>query len=361
MASGLDDRFQTLQEIVKAARLGLAPGPWDYLIGGAETETTVKRNRQALDSIAFRPRVLRDVAKIDGTSSFLGRAVRLPVMLAPIGSIETFTPGGGAAAAKAAAEFGVPLMLSSVCSPGLEATAAAAPEALRLFQLYVRGDDAWVDDWVRRAKDHGYAAFCLTVDTAVYSRRERDLARRFVKPWRLAAAGFDYQAGLAWEHVKRFKDTHDVPLILKGIATAEDARLAVEHGVEVVYVSNHGGRQLDHGRGTLDVLPEVLEAVGGQAAVVVDGGFARGTDVVKAIALGAQGVGIGRLACMGLAAAGTAGLVRVLELLEDEIRICLGLLGADRLGALDRSHLAVASPVGRPHVTSAFPLLEEGY
>jgi isopentenyl diphosphate isomerase/L-lactate dehydrogenase-like FMN-dependent dehydrogenase len=361
MASGLDDRFQTLQEIVKAARLGLAPGPWDYLIGGAESETTVKRNRQALDSIAFRPRVLRDVAKIDGTSSFLGRAVRLPVMLAPIGSIETFTPGGGAAAAKAAAEFGVPLMLSSVCSPGLEATAAAAPEALRFFQLYVRGDDAWVDDWVRRAKDHGYAAFCLTVDTAVYSRRERDLARRFVKPWRLAATGFDYQAGLAWEHVKRFKDTHDVPLILKGIATAEDARLAVEHGVEVVYVSNHGGRQLDHGRGTMDVLPEVLEAVGGQAAVVVDGGFARGTDVVKAIALGAQGVGIGRLACMGLAAAGPAGLVRVLELLEDEIRICLGLLGADRLGALDRSHLAVASPVGRPHVTSAFPLLDEGY
>jgi glycolate oxidase len=361
MGSGLEDRFQTLQEIVKAARLALAPGPWDYLVGGAETETTVKRNRQALDSIAFRPRVLRDVAKLDSTSTFLGRAVRLPVMLAPIGSIETFTPGGGAAAAKAAAEFGVPLMLSSVCSPGLEATAAAAPEALRIFQLYVRGDDTWGDDWVRRATDHGYAAFCLTVDTAVYSRRERDLARRFVKPWRLAATGFDYQAGLSWDHVKRFKDTHRLPLILKGIATAEDARLAVEHGVEAVYVSNHGGRQLDHGRGTMDVLPEVLEAVGGRAAVMVDGGFVRGSDVVKALAMGAQTVGIGRLACMGLAAAGTPGLVRVLELLEDEIRVCLGLLGADRLGALDRACLATASPVGRPHVTSAFPLLEEGY
>jgi glycolate oxidase len=361
MGSGLERRFQTLHEIVKAARLGLAAGPWDYLVGGAETETTLKRNRQALDSIAFRPRVLREVAKIDCAATLFGRTLQLPVLLAPIGSIETFTPGGAATAAQAAAEFGIPLMLSSVCSPGLEGTAAAAPAAWRIFQLYVRGDDGWVDDWVRRAKDHGYTAFCLTVDTAVYSRRERDIARRFVKPWRLAATGFEYQAGLTWDQVKRFKDVHDLPLIIKGIATAEDAGLAVEHGVEGVYVSNHGGRQLDHGRGTMDVLPEVVEAVSGRAAVFVDGGFMRGTDVVKAIAMGAQCVGIGRLACMGLAAAGAPGLVRVLELLEDEIRICLGLLGVTRLSALDRSYVAVASPVGRPHVTSAFPLLAEDY
>jgi len=362
MGSNLEDKFQTLHEIVRAARVNLAPGPWDYLAGGAETETTLRRNRQALDSIAFRPRVLRDVSKIDCTSTLLGRPTRLPVMLAPIGSIETFAPGGGATAAGAAQEFGVPQMLSSVCNPGLEATAQAAPDAFRIFQLYVRGDDAWVDDHVKRAIDHGYAAFCLTVDTAVYSRRERDLARRLVKPWRVRAGGFAFQAGLSWDHVKRFKDTHDIPLALKGIATAEDAALACDHGVDVVYVSNHGGRQLDHGRGTMDVLPEVLETVGGRAAVIVDGGFVRGTDIVKAVAMGAQAVGIGRLACCGLAAAGQAGLVRVLELLEDEIRICLGLLGADRLAALDRSYLHPASPVTRPHVTSAFPLLEEeGY
>ncbi len=317
--SNLEEKFQTLHEIVRAARLNLAPGPWDYLAGGAETETTLRRNRQALDSVAFRPRVLRNVAKIDTTSSLLGRPVRIPVMIAPVGSVESFEPGGGATAAKASAEFNVPQMLSSVCNPGLEAVAAAA-DNFRIFQLYVRGDDAWVDDHVKRAKDHGYAAFCLTVDTASYSRRERDLARRFVKPWRLRATGFDFQAGLNWDHVKRFKDLHDIPLLLKGIATAEDAALACDHGV--------------------------------------DGG----TDIVKGIALGAHAVGIGRLSCCGLAAAGQAGLVRVFELLEEEIRICLALLGVDRLSAVGPSYLHAATPVRPAHVTSAFPLLEEeGY
>ncbi len=149
-----------------------------------------------------------------------------------------------------------------------------------------------------------------------------------------------------------------MPLILKGIATAEDAVMACEHGVEVVYVSNHGGRQLDHGRGSIEVLPEVVAAVAGRAAIIVDGGFLRGTDVVKAIALGANAVGVGRLECLGLAAAGAPGLVRALELLEDEIRICMGLLGVSNLAALDRSYLHAATPVGPAHATSAFPLLD---
>jgi isopentenyl diphosphate isomerase/L-lactate dehydrogenase-like FMN-dependent dehydrogenase len=357
VSSGLEDRFQTLHEIVRAARATLAPGPWDYLIGATETETTLRRNRLAIDSLAFRPRVLRDVSQVDATSTFLGKPVRIPVMMAPIGSIESFTPGGGATAAEASAEFGVPQMLSSVCNPGLEAVAKAA-DNYRIFQLYVRGDDTFVDDHVRRAKANGYTAFCLTVDTASYSRRERDLARRFVKPWRLRAGGFDYQAGLNWNHVKRFKDVHDIPLILKGIATAEDAALACEHGVDVVYVSNHGGRQLDQGRGSLDVLPEVVAAVAGRARVIVDGCFQRGTDVVKAIALGADLVGMGRMPCFGLAAAGAAGCVRMLELLEDEIRIALALLGVDKLSALGPSYVRAAPPVGLPSVVSAFPLID---
>ena len=360
MASNLEDRFQTLHELAKAARLHLKQGDWDYLMGGAESETTLRRNRQALDSVAFRPRVLRDVSKVDCTSTFLDRPVRIPVMLAPIGGLETFDPGGGATVGRASAEFGVPHMLSSVCHPGLEAVAAAA-DNFRIFQLYVRGDDAWVDDHVKRARDHGYAAFCLTVDTASYSRRERDIATRYVKPWRQRATGFSYQAGLNWDHVKRFKDLHDLPLILKGVATAEDAVLACEHGVELVYVSNHGGRQLDHGRGSLEVLPEIVAAVAGRAGVIMDGACMRGTDVVKALALGAQIVGIGRLQGLGLAAAGQAGLVRALELLEEEIRICLSLLGVDRIAALDRTYLHAATPVTLPHVTSAFPLLHEGY
>jgi isopentenyl diphosphate isomerase/L-lactate dehydrogenase-like FMN-dependent dehydrogenase len=356
MPSNLDEQFQTIHELARAARRNLADGPWDYLIGGTETETTVKRNRLAIDSVAFRPRVLRDVSKVDSSSTFFGRSVRLPVMLAPVGSVESFTPGGGATAAKASGAFGVPHMLSSACNPGLEATAKAA-DNYRIFQLYVRGDDAFVDDHVKRAKDNGYALFCMTVDSAHYSRRERDIDKRFVKPWRQAATGMNWQAALSWDQVKRFKDTHDVPLILKGIATAEDAAIACEHGVEGVYVSNHGGRQLDHGVGSLAVLPEVVKAVDKRAVVMVDGGFMRGTDVVKAIVLGAQIVGLGRLQCLGLAAAGQAGLERALELLEDEVRISLALLGVTSYSQLDASYVREAPVVAEPDALSAFPLL----
>jgi glycolate oxidase len=322
----------------------------------------VRRNRQALDSIAFRPRVLRDVSRIETAGIFFGTKTRLPVLLAPIGGLESLVEGGGAAAARAAAQFGIPYMLSSVCQPGLERTAAAA-EATRYFQLYVRGDDAFVDDHVRRAREHGYGAFCLTVDVALYGRRERDLIGRFVKPWRKGAAEVShFQAALSWDQVKRFKDKYSdaqsLPLIIKGIATAEDARLAVEHGVEVVYVSNHGGRQLDHGLGAAAVLPQVVQAVAGRAEVWVDGGFMRGSDVVKALALGASAVGIGRLCGLGLAAAGVPGLVRTLELLEQEIRICMGLLGVTSYSELTPQHLAPAPPVAPPGVFSAFPHLE---
>src|SRR6267143_814527 len=287
MPSNLDEQFQTLHEIARAARRNLADGSWDYMIGATETETTLRRNRAAIDAIAFRPRVLRDTSKVDSSSTFLGRPVRLPVMLAPVGSVESFTPGGGATSAKASGAFGVPHMLSSACNPGLEATAAAA-DNYRVFQLYVRGDDAFVDDHVKRARDNGYTIFCMTVDSAHYSRRERDL---------------------------------------------------------------------DHGLGSLEVLPEVVRAVSGRAVVMVDGGFLRGTDVVKAIALGAQCVGLGRLQCMGLAAAGQAGLERALEILEEEIKICLGLLGVTSYSQLDASYLREARLVTEASALSAFPLL----
>ena len=361
MTSGLEDRFQNLHEIVKAAKASLPQGPWDYLAGAAETETTMRRNRLAVDSIAFRPRVLRDVSKVDLTRTFLGKKLRIPVLTAPIGGLETFDPAGGAAVARATGEFGVFQMLSSVCMPGLEETAKAA-DNFRIFQLYVRGDTAWVDDIVRRAIDHGYVGFTITVDTAHYSRRERDIATRFVKPWRQRATGFDFQSGMTWDLVKHFKDTFKIPLGLKCISTAEDAELCVQHGVDIVYVSNHGGRQLDHGRGSMDVLPEVLKAVNGRAKVIVDGGLTRGADVVKAIAMGADLVGIGRLPCYGLAAAGPAGLVRVLELLEEEMKIALSLLGVAKLDQLDRSYLHMGAPMVRePHVLSSFPLIGEGY
>jgi isopentenyl diphosphate isomerase/L-lactate dehydrogenase-like FMN-dependent dehydrogenase len=361
MLSETSGDFLTLHELVKAARNKLPANIWDYLIGGADTETTVRRNRLALDSVAFRPRVLRDVSKIDVTGKFLGKALRIPVVLAPVGSLESFEPGGGATVTKATTAFGVPMFLSSVSKPGIEETAAAAPGGIRVYQLYVRGDQTFVDEHLGRAVAAGYNALCITVDTAIYSRRERDISTRFAKPWRRGIVGMDYQAALSWADIKRIKEKFRLPLVLKGIATAEDAIIACDHGVDAVYVSNHGGRQLDHGRGTLDVLPEVVAAVKGRAAVLVDGGFSRGTDIMKAIALGASAVAIGRLYLYGLAAAGEAGVYRVLELLETELRVSMGLLGVDSFAKLDRSYLHAAPPVYTPHVHSAFPLLEAGY
>ena len=361
MLSETSGDFLTLHELVKAARNKLPANIWDYLVGGADTETTVRRNRLALDSVAFRPRVLRDVSKIELTRELFGKTLRIPVVLAPVGSLESFDPGGGATVTKATTEFGVPMFLSSVSKPGIEETAEAAPGGFRVYQLYVRGDQAFVDEHLGRAVAAGYNALCITVDTAIYSRRERDISTRFAKPWRRGVVGMDYQAALNWSHVKHIKETYKLPLILKGIATAEDAVIACDHGVDAVYVSNHGGRQLDHGRGTLDVLPEVVAAVKGRAAVIVDGGFSRGTDIMKAIALGADAVAIGRLYLYGLAAAGQAGVVRVLELLETELRVSMGLLGVDSFAKLDKSYLHAAPPVYTPHVHSAFPLLEAGY
>ena len=350
--------FQTLHEIIKKARQNLDQNDWDYIIGGTESESTLRRNRMALDALAFRPRVLRDVSRIDAAVERFGRGLRLPVVLAPVGALEVFHHGGGATVARAAQEFGVAHMLSSVCEPGLEAVAEAAPDALRIYQLYVRGDEVFVDDHVRRAMANGYAAFCLTVDTAVYSRRERDLAKRFVTAGRRRVSGREFQAALDWRTVERIKQNFDIPLALKGIATREDAVRAVEHGVDWVYVSNHGGRQLDHGLGAMEMLPEIVEAVGGRAKIMIDGAFCRGTDIVKAIILGADLVGLGRMQCYALAAAGQAGIVRMLELIEDEVQRCLGLLGVTSFAELDRSYLRPAAPANPPHVLSAFPLLK---
>jgi isopentenyl diphosphate isomerase/L-lactate dehydrogenase-like FMN-dependent dehydrogenase len=357
LRSGASPEFQTLHEIVKKARQNLDQNDWDYIVGGTESETTLRRNRMALDALAFRPRVLRDVSRIDAAVERCGRRLRLPIVLAPVGALEVFHPGGGATVARAAQEFGVAHMLSSVCEPGLEAVAEAAPDALRIYQLYVRGDAAFVDDHVRRAIARGYSAFCLTVDTAVYSRRERDLAKRFVTAGRRRVSGREFQATLDWRTVERIKRNFDIPLALKGIATREDAARAVEHGVDWIYVSNHGGRQLDHGLGSIEVLPEIVEAVGGRAKIMIDGAFCRGSDIVKALILGADLVGLGRMQCYGLAAAGQAGIVRTLELLEDEVLRTLGLLGVTSFAELDRSYVRPATPANPPHVLSAFPLL----
>ena len=282
--------------------------------------------------------------------------------MAPVGGLETFDPEGAVAAARAAGEFGVPAMVSSV-TQRTKAEVRGVSTHPAYFQLYVRGGGRFIEDHVEEAIEAGLDAFCFTVDTAHYSRRERDMVKRFQKPWR---KGVDqsaqlHQRALSWADIARIRKAYDMPLILKGIASAEDARIAADHGVEVVYVSNHGGRQLDHGQGAMEMLPEIVAAVGGTVSIFVDGGFYRGTDIVKAIAMGADAVGLGRLYCYGLAAAGTPGAVRLLEILEHEVQTAMGLMGVTRLADLGPEHVHLdASSVTDPSVLSAFALLDLG-
>ncbi len=351
----------TLQEIIQQAKRNLPHNVWDYIIGGTETETTLRRNRTAIDALAFKPRVLNDVSEIEAGGSLLGHDLRIPVLLPPIGSLQAMHPGGGAEAARAAEEFGIFQFVSSVCQPSLEEVAEAS-SAPKVFQLYLHGDEEWMDDIVARVIESGYAGLALTVDTAVYSRRERDLIKRWQVPSGSLGADFSAQARMSWATVDHLKSRYpELPLVLKGIQCAEDAAKACDHGCDVVYVSNHGGRQLDHALGGLQMLPEVVEAVDGRKEIVVDGGFLRGTDIVKGIALGATAVGVGRFECFGLAAGGATTLVRALKILEHEIRSCLGLLGVANISDVGPEHLVAAERVpdrgNEWHLTSAFPLL----
>jgi glycolate oxidase len=350
------DELLTIPEVVAAARRRLPRDHWDFSAGGSESETTLRRNRAAFDALAFRPRVLRDVSRIDPSTTFLGHLLSLPVMLAPVGSITLFDPDGALAVARAADRAGTVSFVAAVSSPSLEEVRAGSTSPL-VFQLYVRGDRAWLERLIRRVERAGYDAFCLTLDSAVYGRRERDLHNRFFpredrsRPnIEASPAGSDarpagdFQAALTWEDVDWIVATSRLPLVLKGIVTPEDATLAVEHGAAVVHVSNHGGRQLDHAPATLEVLPEIVAAVAGRAEVVVDSGFMRGSDVVKAVCLGARAVLIGKLMTWGLAAGGVNGLVRTLDILREELTVTMAQLGARSVDDLGTALVRPAAP-----------------
>jgi glycolate oxidase len=347
----------SLQEIALTARRNLSQALWDHLSGGSDSETTLARNRHGLDCLALRQRVLVDVRNIDISTTLLGQKIASPVFLAPVGGFVGFVhPEGACNVARAAIARGTTAFISTAAKPSLEAAAAAVKEPL-IFQLYVRADRKWVEDILDRAKASGYRALCVCVDRNYYGRRERDIISRAS-----VREGFgdpSYQMALSWKDLVWMKARMKLPLIVKGVATAEDARLSVEHGADVVYVSNHGGRQLDHGQGTIEVLPEVVEAVGGRAEVLFDGGVLRGTDVVKALCLGARAVGVGKLLGWGLAAGGEAGLVRMLELLDLEIRTALGLMGVTSLEQLSPAWVRPAQPVRPATQTNAYPWFEE--
>lgn len=369
--------FLSLQEIAIQAKRTLAPEVWDFLSGGAESETTLKRNRYALDSLAFRPRVLVDVSNIDASTSFLGLPMRIPVMLAPIGSLHLMHPGGALPVVQAADRFGTVPFISTVTNPKMEVLGAATAGP-KIFQLLVRGDSAWVDRTLDRAVASGYRAIAITVDAAYHGHRDRDLISRFSPRKFVKWANFDdeteklneeqpskhgirYQAAATWSVIAQCRKRSGLPIILKGIATKEDAKIAIDHGVDALYVSNHGGRHLDHSVGAVDALLEVVDLAASRIEVVVDGGFIRGSDVVKALARGAKAVAIGKLQGWALAAGGEAGVVRALELLEQEIVSTMGFLGVSAVNQLGRDHLASVTPMTVPHPLSPYPVFMERF
>jgi isopentenyl diphosphate isomerase/L-lactate dehydrogenase-like FMN-dependent dehydrogenase len=347
--------FITTTEIVAAARRNLGPEAWGRLDSGTETETTVARNRLGFDTLALRPRVLVDVSTIDMTATFLGERLRIPVLLAPIGSSAMFTPDGPYDIARAAETFGTLPILASVAKGSTWEEVAGATGGPKVLQLAFTGDVDSFRDTIARVREVGYRALCLAFDTPRFGRAEREMmaTRNPIRPTGPLRTGMD------WATLERIIEGAGLPLIAKGITHPDDARRLVELGFEVIYVGNHGGLNLDHMRGAVEALPEVVEAVGGRAEVILDGGVVRGTDVVKALALGASAVAIGRLQCFGLGADGPAGLVRILELLEEEILHAMTYLGAPTIADIRRDHvISGVLPVVRPSVFSAFPLLD---
>ncbi len=361
---------RTNQELIIEARKRMSPASWDYLSGGGESETTLKRNRYALDSIAFRPRVLISVAQPDPSTTFMGQSLRIPVIAAPIGSLHLMDPGGNIPVVRAMDSFGSIPVISIMTNPRLE-DCAAETDGFKVFQLYVRGDMDWVKKTLDRVVGAGFNALAITVDTAHYGRRERDQYNRFNRrafAQRSNLDGIDldqewrWRGELTWDFVDRCKQHCGLPVLVKGIATREDAEIAVERGIDVIWVSNHGGRQLDHGRGTIEALAEVASVAKGKVPIVVDGGFVRGSDMVKAMIVGADAVAVGKLQGWALAAGGEAGLVRAFEILENEITVTMGLLGVNKLSELTPQHLHHgAMPMNPPSPWSPFPVVTEAF
>ena len=343
-----------------AARAILPQSVYDYYEGGADDEVTLRANRAVYERYYLRPRVLVDVSRIDTSIELLGDRLPFPVLLAPAAFQRLAHADGELATARAAAAASTILIASTLANCCIEDIAAAANGRVWL-QLYVFRDRSLTRDLVQRAQAAGCRAICLTVTVPVQGNRERDARNSFRLPASLQIANFpavrqerlpeatesaleafihqEFDATLTWETIAWLRSVSDLPIIVKGITHPDDARLAVEHGVAAVIVSNHGGRQLDSAEPTLMSLPHVVDAVDGQIPVLLDGGIRRGTDVIKALALGARAVLIARPYLWGLAVNGQDGVSHVLSLLRSEIERTLALIGRPNIAALDRTLL----------------------
>jgi glycolate oxidase len=335
------DKFVTLPEIRKHAKKILPRDVWNFGDGGAESETTVRRNRRAVDRLAIRQDILVDVREIDLRTSLLGMSLSWPVAIAPMGGLVLFHPEGDREMARGAAQGDTLQFLSGASGWSVEDVAKASPGP-KMFQLYHHGDRTWAADLLSRVEASGYKSVVLTVDVQVYSRRERDIVHRYSPRESMKSApnprGPDpnYPERLTWDDVAWLKKTTRLPIGLKGVMTTRDAKRAVESGVEIIWVSNHGGRQLDHTQGSIDALPPIVDAVAGRAAIIVDGGFTRGTAVLKGLALGATVVAVGRTILWGLAADGAAGVACALDIMRRELRTTMALAGQTSVKNLDR-------------------------
>jgi 4-hydroxymandelate oxidase len=355
----------TLSDFRSIAARVVEPGAWDYIEGGAWDEESLAENEAAWLRYRFRPRVLVDVSRIDASTTFLGRAATMPIAIAPMAAHGLANPDGEIATARAAAAAGIPFIPSTMSTASMEQIAAAAPDGTRFFQLYAQADPGRTRSLVERAAAAGYGAIVVTVDLPELGYRDRDRRSGFsldvphgnfdgdgLGPTHASHDGDEdgvaveaetvdqwIAKNLTWDSLATIRSWTSLPLVLKGIMTGEDARLAAAHGVDAIVVSNHGGRQLDRTPAPIDVLEEVVGAAPG-VEVWVDGGVRRGLDVAIACALGARGVLVGRPMLWALAAGGQSGVERALAILREEFELALTLLGAPTPAALTRDHIA---------------------
>ena len=335
-----------LAELEQRARRTLDPAAYDYYAGGADDELTLADNVAAWRRLRLRYRVLRDVGSVTAATTVLGTPITAPVLVAPTAYQRLADDEGEAATARGARAAGTVMVASTLATVSLEDVAAAAPDAPRWFQLYVRRDRGWTAELVARAVAAGYRALVLTVDLPVLGFRRRDERNRFSLPVGLemanmgsavpvvdgsglqAYAAAELEPSLTFDDLGWLRSLCDLPVVVKGVVRGDDAAACVAAGAAAVAVSNHGGRQLDSAIATADALPEVVEAVDGRAEVYVDGGVRGGTDVVKALALGARAVLVGRPVLWGLATAGAQGVTAVLEGFAEETVRAFALCGA---------------------------------
>ena len=383
-------RCYEIDDLARLARLRLPAGVARYLDGGGEDEWTLRRNRAAFGEVELVPRVLRDVSHVDTSTTVLGTAVPLPIVLSPVGAPRMFHHEGELAVARAAREAGLPYGVSTLATQPIEAVAEAAQGSPLWLQLYLWGDRSVARELIARAKAAGYRALLLSADTTVRSERHRELRRGIELPtpeltartvldgarhpawsWHFltsSAIGFPnlsvhgptsrqrmkemFDGTATWHDLDWIRQEWDGPIAVKGVLRVEEAIRAADCGADAVVVSNHGGRQMDHVPATLEVLPGIADAVGDRVEVLFDSGIRRGADIVAALALGARAVLAGRAHLYGLAAAGEPGVRHAIDILAEELRMAMALCGAAALSDLDPDLLRTSSPPPAGHAVA---------